>query len=405
VRLVYVARRYWPAIGGVESFVRDLARELGNRHEITMLAHRVDNGPTTRLTDSLAPPPTFEPFEDTPVQVRPLRIPPFRRVLLLPLLSQVLPGFRRYAYGRTRIATALLYGRAVGPVLAPSLRGADVVHMWGGDMLAMAVINAAQLACVPVVITPFAHRDQWGDDLASALVYRKASRVIGLLETDASLYSELGVPANRLAVSGVCSRGLVEGGGRAIRARYKINGPLVLYLGVRRPYKGFDLLLAATGYMPAAHSGAEITFAFLGPGPKLPSTTGTSRILDVGPVADEERAAWLDAADLLCLPSDGEIFPASILEAWSLGKPVITSDIASLQELIDRSGGGMAVPRQPEALANAIAGLLAEPVRLRAMGEAGRAYWAANHTVEAVARWHERLYASLIKLEVGLCAN
>jgi glycosyltransferase involved in cell wall biosynthesis len=316
-------------------------------------------------------------------------------------LSQVLPGLRRYAYGRTRIATAYLYGRTVGPLLAPSLRGADIVHMWGGDMLAMAVIRAARLAGVPVAITPFAHRDQWGDDLASALLYRNATRVIGLLETDTCMYRELGVPAERLAVSGICSRGLLPGGGRAIRERYEINGPLVLYLGVRRPYKGFDLLLEATARIPAAHPDADITFAFVGPGPKLPPIGGASRILDVGAVVDDERAAWLDAADLLCLPSEGEIFPASILEAWSLGKPVLTSDIASLQELVDRSGGGMAVPRRPQALADAIAGLLAEPRRLRAMGEAGRAFWAAHHTVEAVADWHERLYASLSQLEVG----
>jgi glycosyltransferase involved in cell wall biosynthesis len=405
VRLVYVARRYWPAIGGVESFVRDLARELGDRHEVTVLAQRVDNGPTTRLAESLAPPPTFEPFNDAGVGVTPLRIPAVRRVLLLPLLSQVLPGLRRYAYGRTRIATAFLYGQTVGPALAPSLRGSDVVHMWGGDMLAMAVINAAHLAGVPVVITPFAHRDQWGDDLVSGLVYRNATRVIGLLETDASLYRDLGVPAERLTVSGICSRGLHRGGGPAIRSRYGISGPLVLYLGVRRPYKGFNLLLEAAHHLPASRPGAEITVAFVGPGRELSLDGAACRILDIGAVSDEERAAWMDAADLLCLPSEGEIFPASILEAWSLGKPVLTSDIPSLHELIDRSGGGLAVPRQPRALANAIAGLLAEPLRLRAMGEAGRAFWAAHHTVEAVAGWHEGLYESLVKLEVGQCAN
>lgn len=405
MRLVYVARRYWPAIGGVESFTRDIARELADRHEITVLAQRIDNGPTTRLSDSLAPPPTFEPFDDGSVHVQPLRIPASRRALLLPLVSQVVPGLRRYAYGRTRLATASLYGRMVGPVLASSLRGADAVHMWGGDLLAAAVIQAARLAGVPVAITPFAHRDQWGDDLASAVLYRNASRVIGLLEADTRLYRELGVPPERLAVSGICSRGLQPGGGRAIRARYDIKGALVLYLGVRRAYKGFDLLLEATHHLPAARPGADITFAFVGPGPKLPLTGAACRILDIGAVGDEERAAWVDAADLLCLPSEGEIFPASILEAWSLGKPVITSDIPSLQELVDRSGGGIAVPRRPQAVAKAIAGLVSEHSRMQAMGEAGRAFWAARHTVEAVAGWHERLYASLTTLEVASCAN
>lgn len=401
MRLVYVARRYWPAIGGVESFLRDIARELAGRHDVTVLAQRIDNGPTTRLSDSLALPPTFDPFDDGPVHVQQLRIPNSRRILLLPLLSQVIPGLRRYAYGRSRLAMAFLYGRTVGGLLAGTLQGADAVHMWGGDMLAAAATHAAHVAEVPVVITPFAHRDQWGDDLASASLYRTASIVIGLLEADTNLYRELGVAQERLAISGICSRGLQPGGGPAIRARYDITGPLVLYLGVRRPYKGFDVLLQATHHLPTARPGGEVTIAFVGPGPKLSLTGAACRILDIGAVGDEERAAWMDAADLLCLPSEGEIFPASILEAWSLGKPVLTSDIPPLQELLDRSGGGIAVTRRPEALAQAITDLLSEPWRMRAMGEAGRAFWAAHHTVEAVAGWHERLYASLTAMEVA----
>jgi glycosyltransferase involved in cell wall biosynthesis len=300
---------------------------------------------------------------------------------------------------------AFLYSRTVGGLLAETLHGADAVHMWGSDLLAAAAIHAAREATVPVVITPFAHRDQWGDDLASASLYRNASRVIGLLEADTNLYRELGVVHERLAISGICSRGLQPGGGPAIRARYDITGPLVLYLGVRRPYKGFDVLLQAAHHLPTARPGAEVTIAFVGPGGKLSLTGAACRILDIGAVGDEERAAWMDAADLLCLPSEGEIFPASILEAWSLGKPVLTSDIPPLQELLDRSGGGIAVARRPEALAQAITDLLSEPWRLRAMGEAGRAFWAAHHTVEAVADWHERLYASLTALEVARCAT
>jgi glycosyltransferase involved in cell wall biosynthesis len=405
VRLVFVGRRYWPAIGGVEAFMRDIARELGNRHEVTVLAQRVDNGPTTRLSDSLALPPTFEPFDDGPVHVQPIRIPASRRALLAPLLSQVVPGLRRYAYGRIRVATASLYARAVGPVLASSLIGADTAHMWGGDLLAAAVIQAAGLCGIPVAITPFAHRDQWGDDIASAFLYRSATRVIGLLEADTCLYRELGVPPGRLSISGICSRGLQPGGGSAIRARYHITGPLVLYLGVRRPYKGFDLLLEAATHLPRERPGGEVTVAFVGPGPRLRPVGAACRILDVGGVSDEDRAAWVDAAELLCLPSEGEIFPASILEAWSLGKPVLVSDIPPLRELIDNSGGGIAVPRQPQRVAKAITDLLSDPSRAREMGEAGREFWATRHTVEAVADWHERLYASLTTSEVVQCVK
>jgi glycosyltransferase involved in cell wall biosynthesis len=120
-------------------------------------------------------------------------------------------------------------------------------------------------------------------------------------------------------------------------------------------------------------------------------------VVDVGPVDDIGRAAWLDASDLLCLPSDGEIFPVSILEAWSLGKPVLTSDIPSLKTVVETARGGVAVPRNAELLAQAILNLVSNPSKLRAMGSAGHDYWAAHQTVRSVAAWHERVYLSLVK--------
>jgi glycosyltransferase involved in cell wall biosynthesis len=182
---------------------------------------------------------------------------------------------------------------------------------------------------------------------------------------------------------------------------------LVLYLGVRRPYKGFELLVEAARRVAA--EAPQTTFAFVGPGPRLAATNTSARILDIGPVDDLGRAAWLDAADLLCLPSEGEIFPVSILEAWSLRKPVLTSDIPSLRELVGKAKGGLTVPRNSYAIAQAILDLLANPSRLAAMGESGHMFWAGRHTVRAVADWHERLYVSLAKpslaAEAVACAH
>ena len=395
MRVVYVARRYWPTIGGQESFVRQLALDIGARHEVTVLAQRIDDGPATRLSDSLHRGPSFAAFEDGPVRVEPLRVSSARQIVLTPLLLQVVPGLRRYAYGRVRILAAALYAWTVAPLIARHIERADAIHIWGGDLLAMAAVRAARLAKVPLVITPFAHRGQWGDDPASAMAYRLANRVISLLESDAKLYRDLGVPEDRLLTHGVCSPAMSTGGGPAIRERYGITGPLVIYLGVRRPYKGVDLLLEAARNVAA--QAPQVTFAFVGPGPRLSTANGSDRILDVGPVDDLTRAAWLDAADLLCLPSAGETFGVSILEAWSLRKPVLTSDIPSLREVVEGASGGVAVPRNSPAIAQAVLGLLADPLKLRAMGEAGHAFWAKHYTVSAVAHWHEELYTALMK--------
>jgi glycosyltransferase involved in cell wall biosynthesis len=399
MRIVFVARRYWPAIGGVESFLRQLTHGLAVTNDVNVVAHRIDEGASTRLTDSLRPPPTFEEFDDGPVHVTPLRLSRARRTLLTPLVTQVTPGLRRYAYGRARRGAAALYARSIGPVIADIASGADIVHIFGSDLVAAAAIRAARLLGVPVVVTPFAHRGQWGDDPGSAAAYRAADAVVALLNADAQLYRELEVPDDRILVCGICSGGAGEGDGRALRGRFAIEGPLVVFLGARRPYKGFDLLLSAA---PLVERALQATFAFVGPGDPIAPVEG-ARIIDAGAVDDRERAAWLDAADLLCLPSQGEIFPVSVLEAWSVGTPVLASDIPALRELAGR-GGGVVVKRDPSALAAAISELLRSPQQLRDMGERGRELWSAEYTVEAITNWHQDLYEGLAATGGVTCA-
>jgi glycosyltransferase involved in cell wall biosynthesis len=392
VRLTFVARRYPPAVGGVESFLRDLGQELSTRHQLTVLAQRIDNGPGDRLTDSLRPPPDFETFRDGRVLVKPFRASAARRAMMAPLYSQVFPVLRRYAYGRTRSLMGEVYARAMAPVLAAAAGPTDVIHMWGHDLVAVAAVRAARLVGAASVITPFAHRGQWGTDPASVAAYTDAGGLLALSQTDATLYRELVTDTTRVWVCGVCSPGVTAGGGASLRDRRGIRGPLVLFVGVRRPYKGFDVLVEAARL--ALERTPDLTFAFVGPGD--PIRGGDPRLLDAGKVERDELAAWYDAADLLCLPSGGEIFPVTLLEAWSVATPVLTSDLPALVELVERSGGGRAVAAEPGALASAIGELCDNGEALSRMGTAGQRFWQQNATVEAVARCHEDVYTQLV---------
>jgi glycosyltransferase involved in cell wall biosynthesis len=401
LRLLFVSRRYWPAVGGVETFLRHLVRGLAERHDVTVLAQRVDDGPTERLTDSLRPPPSFEPFLDGAARIEPLRISLPRRMRMAPLVTQVVPGLRRYAYGSARVTAAKLYAQVVAPEIGRHVRGLDAVHMFGGDLVAAATLRAARSARVPGVVTPFAHAGQYGVGPADLFAYDTADRVVALLEDDASVYRRLGVPGDRIETCGVCSPGVPAGRGAEIRRRYGIDGPLVLFLGVRREYKGYDLLLEAAPTVAASVPG--VTFAFAGPGPSVAPPPGV-RVVDAGFVDDDERAGWLEAADLLCLPSEAEIFPLSVLEAWSVGTPVVTSDLPPLVELLARSHGGLTAAREPHALASTISALLADPARAAALGQAGCEFWLRECTVDAVIARHVRLYEELLESEDARCA-
>ncbi len=388
MRLLFVSHRYWPAIGGIEAFLRHVTRELSGRHDVTVLTQRIDDRPWSRLTDSVNPPPEFESFQDLGARIVPLRASAPRRAMATSLET---PGLRRYLYGRGRATAAALLARAVAPAIAREARQADILHLWGGNIMTTAVVRAARQAGIPAVITPFAHRGQWGDDAPSGVSYRAADRVLALLRSDASLYRELGVATERTEVVGVCSPGVPAGGGEAIRRGRGITGPVVLFLGARRPYKGADLLIAAAPIVATKYPG--VTFVFIGPGDPIEDVPGV-RVIDAGTVDDGERAAWLDCADLMCLPSAAEIFPVSVLEAWSSGTPVLLSDLEPLTELIELSGGGRTTARNPQAIAAAIVAMIADE-RLAEQGEAGRSFWAERHTVGAVAASHEAIYEDL----------
>lgn len=389
MNITYVTSRSWPALGGVEAYLRHLSRAVAADHDVTVLAQGIDSTRWSELADSVRPPSSFAPFDDHGVSIVPIRIPARRRALLAPLAAQVVPFARRYAWGRSRVVAGRYYASVVGSSLAAQARGADVIHVFGTDLLAAAALRAGRILGIPVVATPFAHRGHWGDTESSAITYRALDRVVALLESDALLYEELGVPREGILVGGVCTPAVVAGGGDALRARLGIEGPLVLFLGVRRPYKGTDILLAAAPTVTSSVPG--VTFAFVGPGPELPATAG-ARVLDIGLVDDDERAAWLDAADVLCLPSDAEIFPSSFLEAWTVATPVVATDIPPLRELVTRSGGGLVAERSAEAIGSSLVALLSDPARARALGEAGQAFWQHGFTVDAVARLHEQLY-------------
>ena len=84
--------------------------------------------------------------------------------------------------------------------------------------------------------------------------------------------------------------------------------------------------------------------------------------------------AILAALELFVLPSWREGMPRSVLEAMAAGLPVVATDIRGCrEEIVEGETGLLVPPRDPAALASAIASLLDRPDERRRFGEAGRA--------------------------------
>jgi len=393
MRIAFVTRKAWPAVGGAEAHLRLLARALAETQDVRVLAQRIHDGEINLIGDLVLPRKPFASFTDGGVRVEALRVSTLARGAVAADLVAVLARMRIRGTSELAPNTHERFAKLVGAAVASRLHGAELVHVICGGNLAAAAVQAARMLGVPAVVTPFAHPGQHDDDSASAVAYRSADAVIATTATDASVYCRLGVDPARITVAGVCTEGLMSGGGPSLRHAEGIEGPLVVFVGVRRPHKGLDLLLAAVPEVLARHPNAR--FAFIGPGARLPQRG--PEMLDLGVLDAVPKAAWVEAADVLCLPSANESFGLVVTEAWSVGTPVVTSDLPVLRELVGAGSGGITVPRERRALATALLSLLDDPRRARALGESGRSYWREHYRPSLVAALHEQLYGRLIE--------
>jgi len=173
-------------------------------------------------------------------------------------------------------------------------------------------------------------------------------------------------------------------------------GPLVISVGTLDAVKGHRHLLQAWPAVRARVPDAHL--ALVGDGPEretLPRLADSLSIRDsvlfVG--FRSPAAPYLAAADVVALPSLTEGMPNVVLEAMALGRPVVGTRVGGIPELIVDGETGLLVPARDEAaLASAIAGLLADDERRKAMGVAARRRTVERFSVAAMAAATEAVY-------------
>jgi glycosyltransferase involved in cell wall biosynthesis len=194
---------------------------------------------------------------------------------------------------------------------------------------------------------------------------------------------------------------------------------VVLHVGRMDPMKGQDRLLKA---MPALlRAVPDARLVLVGNGSFSSSKKGglglskgqqwraalealardlgvEGRVTFTGHLGDDLLPAAFDRCDVFCLPSTREGFGLAAIEAWLRGKPVVVSDRAGVAELVDGENGLALDCGDGEALAAALASLLRDPDRARAMGRAG-AKSAEIATLPAGARALERLFDAVLSRE------
>src|SRR6185295_18528307 len=105
----------------------------------------------------------------------------------------------------------------------------------------------------------------------------------------------------------------------------------------------------------------------------------------------------LAALDVFVLPSRTEGMSNALLEAMAAGLPVVATAVGGNPEVVAPDGSGLLVPPDdPEAMAAAVARLLAAPAEAARLGAAARRRVEESFGARAMVRRLEAVYTALL---------
>ena len=140
--------------------------------------------------------------------------------------------------------------------------------------------------------------------------------------------------------------------------------------------KGFDVLIRA--FPGILGSAPDAVLLILGEGGQRESLRETAKNAGVaGRVVfaghrDDVRTI-LSAVDVYVLASRNEGMANTLLEAMSVGAPIVATDVSGTLEAVRDDREALVVPpERPDALADAVTALLADQIRARRLGDAAR---------------------------------
>jgi glycosyltransferase involved in cell wall biosynthesis len=287
--------------------------------------------------------------------------------------------------------------------------GVDHVHVHFANRAAHTAVFLKEISGIPFSVT--AHGQDFMKDLGSDDLLREicAAAEFVAAETDHSrdLLRER-CPNSATKIHRVYN-GIDLERFPALRSSNANRIPQIVSVGRLVAFKGFEDLVDACGQL--ARRRIDFVCDIIGDGPLRQTLQGrieqsdlSSRVNLLGSLSQGKVLEKLQAADIFALASTTDahgatdVFPTVILEAMASARPVVSTRLAGIPELVvDGQTGMLAPPGDSTALAHALEQLLRDPeLRLR-FGHAGRArieeHFRIAQTVAPLMEMLERSYS------------
>ena len=394
MRIAWFCHRYYPCIGGSESFSREMVRRFVAAGDgvdvITSDAYDLWYFTDSRRRRVDGPRESW--VDGAHVRRFPVRHFPLQRYVGRAL------SYVPHWPTRCRMASYM-------PILPgiERVRGAyDLVFALGYPftIFSFAALRTARAAGVPLVLTPFLHLGTPGDIVHrnytkphQVRLLREASLVMVQTNLERAAVENWGIAAERIHKLGMAVRHDEVTGGDRARFRATLGIPkdaiVVGQLGANDPNKGTNDLVRAVSTLNESRPASEPIRLVLA-GARSPDFDAfvvrldpdTGRWLTIlGILPEGQRASFYAALDVFAMPSRTDSFGIVFLEAWANALPVIGASAGGVAEVIEHDRTGLLVPFGSSSdLARAIERLVGDRQEARRMGEAGRELVSRGHS-------------------------
>ena len=181
------------------------------------------------------------------------------------------------------------------------------------------------------------------------------------------------------------------------------DAPTVGIVAALRPEKNHDLFLRAAKLTfqkkPAAH------FVIAGDGPERNRLESLAKTLNLEPNvhfigSTQDIPGVLSMLDVFSLTSHNEASPVSIMEALSCARPVVSTDVGSIDEsVLEDKTGYLVLPGDADKLAERWTQLLGDESLRNRLGEAGREHVIENCSLQSMTNGYTHLIETTFALK------